>query len=187
MISVLGIDPGFANIGWSILDVDPNPFAVIRVGLIVTAPSPRKLRVLQSSDDHRRAKEIAVALRTLIVEHNVKLICAEGFSAPPSKRTANRLASCWGILGSLCTEFELPMSQVSPQMLKRKLCGRMKVSDEELHDEVQRRYPELELLTECVAKTKREHLFDAVGATDACRDGEVFMTLRSSSADFARA
>ena len=182
MITTLGLDPGFASIGWSIMDIAPTPFNVIACGVFETIPSPKKLRVLQSHDDHRRAKEISTFFFGLCREHNVKLICAEGFSAPPSKRTANRLASCWGVIASICTELGLPLSQISPQMLKRKLCGRMNVTDEELHDEVQRRYPELELMSECVAKTKREHIFDSASAIDGCQDGEVFMSLRSACA-----
>lgn len=128
-----------------------------------------------------------MAFRQIIIEHNIRMICAEGFSSPPNARTGRAVSACWGILACLCTEFEIPLAQITPQALKRNLCGRMKVSDIELHDEIQRRYPELELLSECVAKSKREHLFESVGAIEGCRNGEVFLSLRQTSANFKRA
>lgn len=180
MICVMGIDPGFANVGWSIVDIDCFPFEVVDVNLFSSVKSSKKLRVLSANDDFRRMKEMAECLFRVCEEYDVKMICAESFSAPPNARTSNLLSACWGVLASICQSKEIPMSQVSPQIIKRNLCGRMNAKDADLHIELIARYPELKAAVTCVAKSKREHLFDSVGAIEACKNGEVFMAMRKA-------
>lgn len=179
-VYVLGIDPGFANVGWALVDVS-GVFRVEAVGVIRTTPAKKKQRVLGSDDEFRRCKEIAREIGGLIRVHEVKLICAESMSSGmPNSKTQRLMAYCIGVLAGLATEHVVPFAQETPKRIKKRLCGRSNVTDEVLHAEVRERYPEMGELASLlkVPATKREHCYDAVGAVEACADGEVMLTLR---------
>ena len=186
-MKVLGVDPGFANFGWCVsrISVDReggvptvgiNP---IICGVFNTAKSSKKDKVLAPNDEFRRCKDLYTMLDDVVAENNVRMICAEGMSSPRNAVTVRMLGYAWGIIASVCERRMIPLAQVSPKQLKKKVCGRISVTDIELHEEIFRRFPGFKGVVETfvTAKSKREHAIDALGATEACRNGEVFRTL----------
>ena len=175
MIRVLGLDPGFASTGWALAELRDRP-VIVEAGVIRTAKSPKRTKVLAADDNFRRCRELAEALAPLLDQ--VSMVCAEAMSPMRNASSAAKVALCWGVIAGLCQERGLPLAQVSPQGLKKALCGRVSVTDAELHPEMERRFPELVGALD-VPRGQREHAYDAAGAIEACRGSEVFRALES--------
>lgn len=186
-MKILGVDPGFANFGWCIANLDGNGITPVKCGVFRTEKSNKKLKVLSPDDEFRRIGELTEMVDGAIIQNDVRMVCAEGMSSPRNAATVRMLGYAWGIIGSACQRFVIPLAQVNPKQLKKKLCGRISVTDAELHAEVFRRYPIFRGMVETfvTAATKREHAIDALGAIDACRDGQVFRTLVANLKDAA--
>lgn len=175
---VLGIDPGFANVGWCVVSVWARGELVIEeMGVIRTEKG--KGRITAAYDEHRRAKEICRALDKLIRKHNISLLTEELISSGMQNSRTQRLNGyCYGILSTLCELHTLPMVGATPKEIKKELCGKSAVSDLLLHDALGRRHDDLEAKSKHVVASKREHCYDALGSIEACKDKELFMAVR---------
>lgn len=118
---VWGVDPGFANIGVAVCDVEgpglnggewchPKLFQ-----LLTTEPSSKKLKVLSTDDNFRRAQEIAALLEGLA---RPTLICAEAMSYTPSASASAKVAMVWGVIAGYAQRYQVPVLQVTPQQVK---------------------------------------------------------------------
>ena len=194
---VLGIDPGFASIGWSVVRLDGQGEALVAVGVIRTEKSAAKRNVRASEDNLERAKEIAAELRALIDQYRVQLICAETMSYPRNSAAAAKMAMCWGVLAALAHQYGVPIAQATPQEVKKAVTGKKDASKEEVQEAVKRLYPVLaEAVTRNggpyvlrdVPRSLWEHPYDATAAVVACRESEVFLLARrmASCADSTR-
>ena len=75
-MNVLGIDPGFANVGYAVVNLQASHDQVLAMGLIRTEKADKKAKTRASEDNLVRAKEIAQELATLIDHHHITVICA---------------------------------------------------------------------------------------------------------------
>lgn len=179
---VLGVDPGFANFGWALANVQRTEIDPLCVGVITTEKSHKRSRVLASDDEFLRSKELYEGISALVRRNHVKLICAEGMSSPRNAVTVRMLGYAWGTLASICSSNGIPMTQISPNNMKKKLVGRVKATDAQLHREITERYPKMETLIQSVTqKAKREHAYDAMIAIETCRTAETFVMLQGLS------
>lgn len=198
MIYVLGLDVGFATFGWALVELLAEGERVEAMGVIVTKKSNAKQNVLASSDDHRRAQEIAHVLYGL-TGRGVRALCAESPSHGKWKgaATAIKIGRAWGVVDALTYDGHLPLVQASPQQIKKAVCGNVKASKAEVQDALcarlmcevvsdgkqnhaQRRVGS-DAIDRFVVETPRtlhEHAFDALGAVVACLDSEVIRAIR---------
>jgi crossover junction endodeoxyribonuclease RuvC len=186
-MKVLGIDPGFASIGYSVVDVLEDRLAVISMGVIRTEKSSKKTGIRASDDNLNRAKEISRELATLIDHHHITVICAETMSYPRNASAAAKMAMCWGVLATLADRYNLPITQASPQEIKKAVCGKKDASKEEVQEAVRTMFPVTAegvtkqgcpyILRE-VPRSLWEHPFDALAAVVACRESEVLLLAR---------
>jgi Holliday junction resolvasome RuvABC endonuclease subunit len=138
MIHVLGLDPGFAYVGWAVMGVLPNPtmrkMVPIAAGVIETVASKKKQKVGVGDDDFRRTKYISMVLADLCKTFDVRLICMEEMSSPPNSMTSKKMAFCIGAIAALCQVLDIPLTQVNPKRIKKYLTNRMSsttcISDE---------------------------------------------------------
>ncbi len=87
---------------------------------------------------------------------------------------------CWGVICSMSELFKIPIVQVAPVEVKKKLTGRKDSSKEDVRSAIERLYPEtVKMWNE--AKTKVEHESDATGAAIASLDHEVILAVRRAS------
>ena len=99
----------------------------------------------------------------------------------PSSRAAVRTARSFAVVDVICKQRGLPNPQVSPQQIKKRLCGVAKATKEAVENACREMYPELNELyenTKGVGKTTKEHAFDAVAACVTCLDGESILMAR---------
>lgn len=180
-LNALGIDGGFAFIGWTLMTIGPTEEddVVINMGKFETKKSDKKRKVRVASDDQRRGREIATFFHDLIDKNAVSIICVEEKSLPRNSATATKLGHFFGIVSALSVVHDLPVTTVTPQELKKHATGRIKVDDEVLNAAILSRYPEADFFVNKIVKSKRQHAYDSLGAIDACKVGEVFRTFRS--------
>lgn len=171
---VLGIDPGFASLGWCRfgLGKTPQDDLVLGMGVIRTDKSAKKVNVLASNDNHRRICEIFKVLFPLAQE--VVMFAAESQSWPRNASSSAKVGMAWGVISSLSELLGVPLLQMSPQALKKSVCGKKTASKEEIAAALIERYGIVidDVLLKDVPQGQKEHAFDALGSVRAVLDGE---------------
>lgn len=176
----LGVDPGLASCGVCVMQIEKTREVVYETQVIVTEQSDKKLKVLAADDTFRRAREVAAVLRELVARRGVRLIAAESMSFPRSASAAAKMATVWGVLASISSEFSIPVIQTSPQNVKKVVCGSKQASKKEVQRAIEQRYPgQFEDFKACFPATRYEHGFDAAAVLVSCLDGEIVRMARS--------
>ena len=177
---LLGIDAGFASIGYSIVELGDRCDRVVEMGLIRTEPSSKKRKVLAAEDNVRRTREIAKALIQLHCSHKPKALCCETMSFPRNSSSAAKMAMFWGVLIALAHTWGLPIIQATPQEIKKACCGAKNASKDEVEAALRKRYrttPWIDLL-DGMPPSLHNHAWDALGATATCLDSDTILLLR---------
>ena len=181
---VLGIDPGFANVGYAVTRLTKDGVEPVAMGLIQTKKSDKKLNVLSSDDNFRRGKEIARSLKDIVEqppggEGKFIAICAEKKSFPRNASSAAKVAYCWGILCLLSVYTGLPVLSASPQEIKLALCGKANASKIEIQAACNRSFSwDITELVRGITKSTLEHPYDGLAAVLACSDSETLCLAR---------
>ncbi len=180
----LGLDPGFASFGWSLVRLEPGREEVLDAGVVRTRIGYKKDAVLASSDLHRRGREIVGLLGLVLRREQVTVICAESLSWVRSAKTMQQLGRAWGIVDTLSTLLEVPVVEAAPQEIKEALTGHRDGSKSDVEKAVRKRYPGAWIgrLEEEVPPGQREHAFDSVGAVIACLPSQVCRMARQMRA-----
>ena len=131
-VRVLGIDPGLANMGVCVVELEEQDIRVVQVDVLATQKSSKKREVLASSDTVRRGREIANELNTVVVRKRPMVLAVEAMSYPRNASSAAKTAISWGVLITIAELFDLPMVQASPQDVKKALCGNRSASKVEV-------------------------------------------------------
>ena len=184
-VCVLGVDPGFASVGYAVLRLESEGETLLRLGVVRTEKAAAKRNVKASEDNVSRARELAEAFQGLLDAHDIRLICAETMSYPRNSASAAKMALCWGVLAAISQQRGIPIVQATPQEVKKAVTGKKDASKEEVMAAVRRVHPVLEApagkrppLLADVAPSLWEHPYDAVASVVACRGSEVFMLAR---------
>lgn len=161
-MTVMGVDPGFASLGWAIARLYEDREVIFDVGVIHTEKSDKKRAVRASDDNVMRAREIYEALHSVIQPQALVAVTAEGMSFPRSASVAAKMAMSWGVLVSLCAQYKLPIIQSSPKEVKKALTGTGTASKEEVQVALIQRYPGgFDAFMRKSNKGDLEHGFDA--------------------------
>lgn len=160
MTRVLAVDPGFASMGWVLLQLGGTEPAdeVVGCGLIETSPSTnKKERVAKAGSNTDRNQVIVRALQAQW--DGVVVLARESASIPRSSSVAHQLGISYGTLTTLAEVHECPVYEVSPQRIKHALCGKLDASKAEIEVVARARYsfPGID----AVSKSKRNHIYDA--------------------------
>lgn len=191
---ILGIDPGFANLGFSLCvagrtATGERTLSIQKMGCVFTEASSKKRNVLAADDNLRRTRELVVALDKLLgVDEEgrarVRVICAESMSFPRNASNAAKVALSWGIIGTLSVLRDVPVVQASPQEIKLAVAGAKTASKEEIQAALQTRFHTdlTERLTKVdgsplTRKDAVEHPYDSLAAIVACMGSEVLKAL----------
>jgi crossover junction endodeoxyribonuclease RuvC len=178
-VYVLGVDPGFASFGWCIVQLLPQGEEVMKVDVIRTEKSSKKKNVKASDDDFHRSQEIAKVLHEVVQKWKPGAVAAEAMSFTRNASSAAKVARVWGVLADLCFVHNLPMTQASPQEIKKVLCGDKAATKEQVQQALETRYQHYFLaFTQAVPKGQWEHGFDAAGAVVACLQTDVLKMAR---------
>ena len=172
-IKVLGLDPAVKNFGIvrGSINLDDLRVVITCTRLIQTEKAAGKT-VRKSSDDLRRAREIAFFLSEEIEVYGVRFIISEIPSGAQSARAAFLLGAALGLVASV----RVPIIQVNPIQTKMVSVGRKDATKQEIIAWAAERHPHLPwLLYDRDTKNHKkgdlhddnEHVADAIAATYA--------------------
>lgn len=111
---ILGVDPGYAIVGWGILDYEKSKFSIVDFGAITTdkdTPFPKRLTEIYEDLDYiiKRTHPEALSIEKLFFQTNVK--------------TAIDVAQARGVI-LLCAENnKLPVYEYTPLQVKQAVTG----------------------------------------------------------------
>lgn len=182
---VLGIDPGFASVGYALIDLLPEGEVLVRVGVLTTKKSLAKHAVYASDDNFNRSREIYRGLADLVnARERVMTICVESMSFPRNASAAAKVAMSWGILASFSESLSIPLVQISPQEVKKHVCNDRKASKKEVFDAVCLRYKDFKPMCEAmkIPAGQLEHPTDALATVIAALDSDVLKLARAAVA-----
>lgn len=167
-MKALGLDVGFASLGWAIADVT-DELRPLALGVIKTKKDPRK--VLLAVDNHKRAQVIVRGLvEVLELYPDVGIVCAETIAFVRSASVMSQMGRAWGIVDTLCEQRRLPLLQASPQEIKAACCPGVKnASKVEVQVALGDRWHHVHVQLAAMNKGDREHPADALGALLACQ------------------
>lgn len=174
-VGILGVDPGFASFGWSDCALEGrSPHAgealtPIKVGLIETKKSPKKMGLLQSSDNLRRLRELHEKISEVVDDmaqrYDRIILAVESQSWPRNSMSSAKIGMAWGVLASVTHAYA--MEQISPQAIKKILTGQRSASKEAVLAAVRDIWPRVDDLLSSIPSSKREHPVDALAASIA--------------------
>lgn len=177
-LTVLGLDPGFANMGWAVVQWNGR-WSVLRCGVWETKPSAKKLRMLQCEDNARRASLIYTMMCTEVIsdEFAVSAICYEAPSWPRNAASTAKMGIAYGLIWAVFGEYDVAGVQLSPQQIKKTLCGDVSARKIDVQAVVAGRVQGLECV-EATAESKRNHIYDAIAAVLAADGSDVMRAIK---------
>lgn len=186
-IHVMAMDPGFRTFGVAIIEVGKDYEKVVCVDVIRTEPSKKKLKVLSSTDDDRRVREITGKLVSLDLKYKATIFTSEERANVRSASSSAKVAIGWTIPVVLGAIRDVPLIQQSPQDLKLKTVGKktatkadiMKAMEEMFpgqFEEFKKKYPPQNPGKPAGAW---EHGYDAVASYVASKDEQILQMARS--------
>ena len=119
-MKILGIDPGFGILGWSIID---KSLHCIDYGIIET-----------SSNDsiENRLFEIHIKLEELICNYKPDCVSVEKLFFQKNVKTAIDVAKALGVILLTIKKYELPYHEYTPSQVKQALTGFGRASKEQM-------------------------------------------------------
>ena len=111
---ILGIDPGFAITGYSVIDYIGNKFKLVTSGAILTkAGVSFPLRLTKLYDE----------LTQVIVENNPEAISVEELFFNQNTKTAIQVAEARGVILTACCKQNIPTFEYTPLQIKQAVVG----------------------------------------------------------------
>jgi len=111
---VLGIDPGYAILGWGVLDVEGNRFKVVAYDSILTdkdTPMPRRLQ------------ELHLGLKEIIEKYKPDEAAIEELYFNNNAKTAIMVGEARGTALLACAKAGIKISEYTPLQIKSALTG----------------------------------------------------------------
>jgi Holliday junction resolvasome RuvABC endonuclease subunit len=183
-IIVLGVDPGFASLGYAALSLGAGDAPrLVAMGVVRTQKETARARLLAVEDNVRRTREIIGAIAKLFAVHDVRAIAAESMSFPRSSSVAAKVALVWGALITIAEMRRVPLLQCTPQSVKRWASGSSSCSKEDVAFEVRLRCGnESEALLAGIPNGMHEHAWDAAACALVCAECDLVRALLGRAA-----
>lgn len=111
---ILGIDPGYATVGYGVIDTARSKHAFVDCGAIETAAGERI---------ERRLKQIADSLKLLIERFSPDAVAVEELFFYSNQTTGINVAQARGVLLYTCEVAGLPIFEYTPMQVKSAVVG----------------------------------------------------------------
>ena len=165
-VRVLGLDPGFASIGWTVLHVGDGSPECVGAGVFRTS---RDNTIAKNVDTLQRIERIAKFLDYLKVQFSPHLIGCESMSWTRFANADRSVAFFWGVLGAFSSMHNSntrpPIVQTTPSDLKMIIAGKKSASKDEVKEAACKQVTNLRHeLGRINAKAQRNHASDAAAA-----------------------
>ena len=126
---ILGVDPGYAIVGFGVLDADRGKARLVRCGAInTTAGTPMPLRLLQIQED----------LETLIRDFSPEVMAIEELFFNTNVTTAIGVAQARGVILATAARLGVHIFEYSPSQVKIAVVGYGKAEKRQVMDMTKR-------------------------------------------------
>lgn len=111
---ILGIDPGYAIVGWGVLEYAGNKFEVVDFGAVLTqAKTPFPLRLQQ----------IYTELRLILQKYKPEAVSMEKLFYNNNAKTVIDVAQARGVITLAVQQAGVPLYEYTPLQLKQSVVG----------------------------------------------------------------
>lgn len=120
---VLGIDPGYARVGYGIIEYSKNQYKVIEYGSITTeagVPIPKRLLKLQDE------------LKEITKKYNIDAASVEELFFNTNTKTAINVAQARGVIVTTLESSNIPVFEYTPLQIKQALVGYGRADKEQI-------------------------------------------------------
>jgi Holliday junction resolvasome RuvABC endonuclease subunit len=183
MIRLIGVDPGFANLGLAEVELlplqpdDPTSVCerVLRAAAFKTEKSKAK-GVRASEDEMRRVMEFARTLDSWLADGAIAVCMEEQGHPKKASRTNIRLmAYPMAMIWSVAAVRRVPVLMAPPKQTKHIITGNKSASKEAVQAALEARYGTIDWQA---PPSRQEHPSDALGAIVASLDHDVIQMAR---------
>jgi crossover junction endodeoxyribonuclease RuvC len=126
---IIGIDPGYAILGYGVVDSAPNKYSLVECGVLTTdkdAPMPERL------------KRIYAMLMDVIAEFGPDTAAVEELYFNSNAKTAIRVGEARGAAILACANSGLPVYEYTPLQIKQALAGYGRADKRQMQEIVRR-------------------------------------------------
>lgn len=175
---ILGLDPGFASLGWALLDASGARPRCLAAGVIRTKKDGRT-SIARCDDNARRLAQIACELDELHKAHRFAIIAAEAQSWTRFAASDRATAMVWGAIAAVAELFNCPVVQLRPQDVKKQITGDASASKAALETACHHRIGDAEkVLATVKPDSQRNHAADALAVALASLDHRLIQAVR---------
>ena len=184
-ITVMGLDTGFSHVGWTIANMAKAPTAgegltIVAMGHLGTQKSDKKKGVRAADDNFERARTIARRLHSVCEAHKPQIVCSEAISHVRSNSVMLKIGMCFGVVTMLVSSRDIPFLQATPMDIKKAVADNKQASKEEIQHTLDMMFDGVpHELVGSLAKSKREHPYDSLGAIVACWESDPMRAMRA--------
>ena len=111
---ILGIDPGYAILGWGVIDVEGNHFSAVDYGAVTTE---------DGEDMPDRLKTLYNELMDIIAEYNPDQVSIEELFFNTNNKTAIFVGQARGVAILACVNSGVDIYEYTPLQIKQGLSG----------------------------------------------------------------
>jgi len=161
-IVILGIDPGFANIGLMVTKVYPGGRREVKsVHFISTLPASKKRGIRQMDDNTRRLEEIRVAFKGIVATTCPNIVAMEQVPRLRNPAANSQCALAWAAMWGHARDKGLPVLVYTVEDIKVRVTGKKQASKVNMVNGLQGIFP---TFTGWPDTARVEHICDAGGA-----------------------
>jgi len=156
-VTILGLDPGLASLGWGVVRKSGTRLFYIAHGCITTEASEPTCE---------RIGAIRNALQTIIDTYHPSALAVENLFFSRNVTSALNVAEVRGIIKLLAFDFALPLYEYTPIIIKQAVCGNGRAVKEEVGKFVA-------LILGLSEMPEPDHAADALGAAICCINNSI--------------
>lgn len=126
---ILGIDPGYAIVGFGVLDYDRSKFTPVEYGAIFTEAH---------TDFNGRLKSIFTDMQYIIEKYRPDCMAIEKLYFTSNQKTAIDVAQARGVINLAASLADVPVYEYTPLQVKQSVVGYGKAEKKQVMDMVKR-------------------------------------------------
>lgn len=130
---ILGIDPGTATVGFSVIAGTEKKPEIIEYGILRTEPSSKEFA-------HLRLLEIGTDLSQIIAKYDIKRAVVEDLFFFKNAKTVISVAQSRGMILYLLAQAKIEVISVTPLQVKQTICGYGRATKSQVQEMVKRIY-----------------------------------------------
>lgn len=168
MTYILGVDPGFAHMGMTILKYDSNTSLIQVVDSFVIGTNPSKKAAKVANDDVARMRVLWAAVKQAFVDYPIECVGVETYTVFDNAKNKGKGVGwkagwLYSITCAVAFEHNATVYPFSPADLKRRMASKVSASKDDIENAMCQHLPDLNQFLNQTSPSLREHAADSAG------------------------